>query len=469
MIVFRTADALSDLDEDGTDDLYARSGTGVQLVSIGPDGGNSNAFDAPQLDAISADGSRIVFSTDEPLVAADTDVIGQDLYVNAAGVTSMVSTSATDPGNGTSGFFEWMSADASRIIFRFNGPLVDADDDGSPDLYERVDGTDTSLLSTGSTDGGSGAISFAGASADGSRVLFVAADALEPEDDDERDDIYERHAGESTLISVGPGTGNGAHDAQAAGISADGARAWFMTEERLLPSDTDGSLDAYEKSIPAPVNTGLPAVTGTPVAGGAVLCTNGTWVNDPTAFAYQWNRDGAAIAGATSAPYVITPADVGRKLTCTVTASNAGGSAAATSAAVTPTTAQNPPPPPPPGGPLPGACANVERGTGGKDRLVGTTAGDRLKGRGGNDVLNGRGGDDCLSGGGGKDRVRGGGGKDKLTGGKGVDRLDGGAGNDTINSRDKRRETVRCGKGKRDRVTADKKDKLRGCERVKRR
>jgi hypothetical protein len=49
-----------------------------------------------------------------------------------------------------------------------------------------------------------------------------------------------------------------------------------------------------------------------------------------------------------------------------------------------------------------------------------------------------------------------------------VSRRRGGA-NDRINSRDKRRETVRCGKGKRHRVTADRKDKLRGCERVRRR
>ena len=235
----------------------------------------------------------------------------------------------------------------------------------------------------------------------------------------------------------------------------------------MLPSDTDGVTDVYEKSFPAPVNTSPPTISGTPVAGGAVLCSNGTWANAPTAFTYRWNRDGAAIGGATSAPYVIRPADVGRQLTCTVTAANAGGSTAATSAAVTPTAAQTPPPPPPPNGA--GACANLQRGTGGKDRLVGTAAGDRLKGRGGNDRLIGGAGDDCLSGGGGKDRVSGGGGKDKLTGGKGVDRLDGGAGNDVVNSRDKRRETVRCGKGRRDRVIADKKDRLRGCERVKRR
>jgi Ca2+-binding RTX toxin-like protein len=85
--------------------------------------------------------------------------------------------------------------------------------------------------------------------------------------------------------------------------------------------------------------------------------------------------------------------------------------------------------------------------------------GDALRGLGGNDVLNGLAGDDCLTGGTGNDT---------LNGGPGNDRLDGGAGNDTINSRDDRRETVSCGTGLRDRVTADRLDRLVGCELVRR-
>jgi Ca2+-binding RTX toxin-like protein len=218
----------------------------------------------------------------------------------------------------------------------------------------------------------------------------------------------------------------------------------------------------------APANTAPPAISGGAVEGQSVLCTNGTWIYEPTAFAYRWNRDGAAIVGATSAPYLIAAADVGHLLACTVTASNDGGATAATSAPVTPVVAQSPPPPPD-GGLLPGACSNVKNGARGADRLIGTVAGDRLRGRGGNDVLIGGKGDDCLAGGGGNDTLRGGSGEDKLTGGGGADNLDGGPGNDTINSRDKRKEAVRCGKGKNDRVTADRSDKLIGCEKVKRR
>jgi hypothetical protein len=46
--------------------------------------------------------------------------------------------------------------------------------------------------------------------------------------------------------------------------------------------------------------------------------------------------------------------------------------------------------------------------------------------------------------------------------------IDGGAGADIIDAVDGRADRVRCGSG-RDRVRADKFDRLRGCERVRRR
>ncbi len=79
---------------------------------------------------------------------------------------------------------------------------------------------------------------------------------------------------------------------------------------------------------------GTPAVTGTAAFGRTVTCDEGAWLGDPT-FAYQWRRDGTAIAGATARTYVVAAADVTHDLSCHVTGTNAGGSAEATSAAVT--------------------------------------------------------------------------------------------------------------------------------------
>ncbi len=125
----------------------------------------------------------------------------------------------------------------------------------------------------------------------------------------------------------------------------------------------------------------------------------------------------------------------------------------------------------------PGPCANPRGGTSGRDTLIGTAFGDFLRGFSGNDTLLGGVGDDCLDGGRGNDRLGGGDGRDSLKGGSGRDSLKGGrdkdafnagSGNDRLNSRDRVRERVRCGRG-RDRLTADRRDKPVGCERVRRR
>jgi hemolysin type calcium-binding protein len=103
-------------------------------------------------------------------------------------------------------------------------------------------------------------------------------------------------------------------------------------------------------------------------------------------------------------------------------------------------------------------------GGSGNDRLSGGSGRDRLFGGGSNDRLSGGGGNDRLSGGGGNDQLSGGGGVDRLAGGRGRNSYSAGAGNDVVNSANRKKETVNCGGGRRDRVRADARDSLRGCE-----
>jgi hypothetical protein len=93
---------------------------------------------------------------------------------------------------------------------------------------------------------------------------------------------------------------------------------------------------------------------------------------------------------------------------------------------------------------------------------------DVLTGGRGNDRLVGSGGDDELSGGQGNDELIGGKGDDKLTGGRGRNGFSGGSGNDTIHAVNGRRDTVDCGKGRRDLARVDRRDRVRRCERVRR-
>jgi len=95
----------------------------------------------------------------------------------------------------------------------------------------------------------------------------------------------------------------------------------------------------------------------------------------------------------------------------------------------------------------------------------------------GDDVLSGSDGRDTLEAGSGRDRVRGGAGNDELRGGKDRDSLDGGAGRDRVyggSGNDVIRsgsgtDRVDCGAGRADSLRADRRDRVRRCERVRRR
>jgi Ca2+-binding RTX toxin-like protein len=100
---------------------------------------------------------------------------------------------------------------------------------------------------------------------------------------------------------------------------------------------------------------------------------------------------------------------------------------------------------------------HTKRGTAHADHLTGTPHTDLLRGLGGKDLLRGLGG---------TDRLEGGVGADRIVGGPGRDMVIGGDGNDDIDVKDGQVDTVRCGAG-RDRVRADRRDRLSGCERVR--
>jgi hypothetical protein len=80
------------------------------------------------------------------------------------------------------------------------------------------------------------------------------------------------------------------------------------------------------KPLLAPVNTVAPLATGMAQVGNTLSTTDGTWLNTPDSYAYQWQRDGTNISGATASTHVLVTADVGTTVSCVVTATNLGGS-----------------------------------------------------------------------------------------------------------------------------------------------
>jgi Ca2+-binding RTX toxin-like protein len=107
-------------------------------------------------------------------------------------------------------------------------------------------------------------------------------------------------------------------------------------------------------------------------------------------------------------------------------------------------------------------------GGSGDDRLEAPRdGGGLLQGGPGDDLLIGGMRGDLLEGGGGKDQISGAGGNDRIEPGSGRDVIRAGSGHDHIEARDSIRDIVRCGSGP-DFVKADKRDRLRGCEAVRR-
>jgi hypothetical protein len=103
-----------------------------------------------------------------------------------------------------------------------------------------------------------------------------------------------------------------------------------------------GSYRSSPTQSNVPVDSALPAITGTPQVGSALAASTGTWTGSPTSYSYQWNANGTAISGATSSTYALISSEVGETITVTVTATNFGGSATATSNSVGPVTSGAP-------------------------------------------------------------------------------------------------------------------------------
>jgi thermitase len=111
-----------------------------------------------------------------------------------------------------------------------------------------------------------------------------------------------------------------------------------VTASNSAGSATASSGPTAVVSAGPPQNTGLPVASGTAQDGQTLQTTTGTWTNNPTGYAYQWQRcdssgaNCASISGATGASYTQTSADVGSTIRSRVTATNSAGSTSAQSA-----------------------------------------------------------------------------------------------------------------------------------------
>ncbi len=118
----------------------------------------------------------------------------------------------------------------------------------------------------------------------------------------------------------------------------------LVEEEPVIPGGGSAPAVSAPTTIavsPAPTNTAVPRISGTPIQGRTLSESHGAWTNGPTAFTYQWEDcDGSgqscvAIANATNQTYTLTAADVAHTIRVQETASNAGGDSSPASSAST--------------------------------------------------------------------------------------------------------------------------------------
>jgi Tol biopolymer transport system component len=269
----------------------------ANLWSTGLDGANplqlSTATSSETEPAVSPDGATIAFTTGR-------DTGNNEIWtVSAAGGgdTNLTQSSAFDVQP------DW-SPDGAKIAFASNR-------DGDLDIYVMdADGQNVKRLTTAT-----GTDQTPAWSPDGTKIAFAS----------ERD-------GDSDIYVM----------------DADGSNQTALT--------TDAGADygpAWAPAAPAPQATTAPSISGTPAPGSQLTCSPGGWTPAST-FGFEWLRDGFPVAGQTQPTYTPTSDDVGRQLTCRVTATTAADmQAQATSAPVTPAQPVTTPPPapaPPPSG-----------------------------------------------------------------------------------------------------------------------
>ena len=251
ILFFLSAEQLISADSDGSIDLYERREGVTALMSRGTNGFNG-AFDVVGPVRTLDDGARVVFSTEEALLANDEDD-QLDIYTRSFGATTLVSIVIYKNPLETQypARLDAFHTDADIVIFTTRQILTEEDHlDTYDDIYERNFGS-MKLISYGYTGiflPGPHPMVFEEYAQSTKATFLTTADRLAAIDTDSSADLYEISDGLATLISQGPNGFNGGFAPTHHQVSADGGQVLFTTAERLVAADTDSSLDLYVRS-----------------------------------------------------------------------------------------------------------------------------------------------------------------------------------------------------------------------------
>jgi hypothetical protein len=271
VVFFTTNEQLSPADGDQSFDVYGRNLTTerTELVSRAASGCGGTCGNGPAsatFEGSSQDGSLAFFSTTESLAPGDVDQF-QDIYRRnlADGTTTLLTAAGPcSVGLECDAVFRGASSSGGSVFFQTTQPLTGADDDVVSDLYAWSAGTIALVSRPDSSCGACGnegqPATFAGASADGSKIVFQTAERLVGSDGDTAwTDVYERDLSAETTTLVSPaGTCPAAAtpcEAIFRGTDASATTVFFQTPERLDAADVDDAIDLYARDVAASTTT----------------------------------------------------------------------------------------------------------------------------------------------------------------------------------------------------------------------
>ncbi|MEW5990797.1 MAG: hypothetical protein AB1736_05550 [Chloroflexota bacterium] len=230
----------------------------LQLASVTDAGVKGNANSSTFRADISADGTRIAFTSSATNLDPDDPDASTDIYVKdlASGDLGLVSRSAAGVKGNASSFHPAVAADGGTVVFgSFASNLHPADAAADQDVYAKrlADGALFLVSSSSSGTKGNGTSFEPTASADGTLVAFTSgAKNFDPSDTDVYTDVYVKDlaSGAVTLVSTTSAGVKGNGSSGRAMISADGTKVAFWSRATNLdPADPDAHPDVYVKDL----------------------------------------------------------------------------------------------------------------------------------------------------------------------------------------------------------------------------
>jgi Ca2+-binding RTX toxin-like protein len=240
-------------------DVYVKNlETGdVELASTSDSGVKDNR--GSYSPSLSADGQIVAFqSTGTNLDPADTE-FKWDIYVKdlSTGNLTLASTSTSGVKGNDSSFLPSISADGTRVAFTsWARNLDNADTNNVPDVYVKDLTTGDLILASTSDNGviGNQGVGFpVSLSADGTAVAYQSTSTnLDPNDTNGATDVFVKNllTGELTLASTTDSNAPANNVSYQPSLSANGQVVAFMSAaSNLDPADTDRNPDVYVKNL----------------------------------------------------------------------------------------------------------------------------------------------------------------------------------------------------------------------------